>query len=242
MTLALRPASLTTHWDHSRVSNLNCILPRAQDKRTAEAGYEARLRKAEEHVSAIAAAAEARSQAKMLAEVERYKVLMIARPASHLIRAQHSSSRVHTRHATLFAWCLHASIVRVADQAVVRSAALHERRRSHCLPGQPSTSTRRRRHSVTRTGFVPHVTRVVSPTGAGKSQGCARCGVGSAHDGHGGQPRAADGGGGRKLRGPTGARAPGAGRCAGVRGDRGGIALWPRSRSIGTTHNISSAM
>ncbi len=55
-----------------------------QDKRTGEAGYEARLRKAEEHVSAIAAAAEARSQAKMLAEVERYKVrsvIIIARCA-----------------------------------------------------------------------------------------------------------------------------------------------------------------
>ena len=44
-----------------------------QDKRTGEAGYEARLQKAEEQVSSIAAAAEARSQAKMLAEVERYK-------------------------------------------------------------------------------------------------------------------------------------------------------------------------
>ena len=51
-----------------------CVLPRVQDKRTGEAGYEARLRKAEEHVNAIAAAAEARSQSKMLAEVERYKV------------------------------------------------------------------------------------------------------------------------------------------------------------------------
>ena len=54
----------------------------AQDRRTGEAGYEARLQKAEEHVSAIAGAAEARSQAKMLAEVERYKArpLPSARP------------------------------------------------------------------------------------------------------------------------------------------------------------------
>ena len=47
--------------------------PCEQDKRGGEAGYESRLRKAEEQVSAVAAAAEARSQAKMLAEVERYK-------------------------------------------------------------------------------------------------------------------------------------------------------------------------
>ena len=49
------------------------ITASAQDKRSGEAGYEARLQKAEERVSTIAAAAEARSQAKMLAEVERYK-------------------------------------------------------------------------------------------------------------------------------------------------------------------------
>jgi hypothetical protein len=53
----------------------------AQDKRSGEAGYEARLQRAEEHVSSIAAAAEARSQAKMLAEVERYK----ARPCLNCV-------------------------------------------------------------------------------------------------------------------------------------------------------------
>ena len=45
-----------------------------QEKRAQEVNYEARLASAEERASAVAGTAEARFQAKLLVEVERYQV------------------------------------------------------------------------------------------------------------------------------------------------------------------------